>query len=87
MTHWPFVAASYLLGVLVPLVFGLTAFSRMGSARRRLAAMTPGSIAPGAGPRVTAPPGQALASGGAGPRVDGPGAGPRRGGGASGGSA
>jgi hypothetical protein len=41
MTHWPFIAASYALGVLVPLVFGIAAFTRMGSARRRLAAIDP----------------------------------------------
>jgi hypothetical protein len=41
MTHWPFIAASYALGVLVPLVFGITAFTRMGAARRRLATIDP----------------------------------------------
>ena len=41
MTHLPFIAASYALGVLVPLVFGIAAFTRMGSARRRLAAIDP----------------------------------------------
>ena len=38
MTHLPFIAASYVLGVLVPLVFGIAAFTRMGTAGRRLAA-------------------------------------------------
>jgi hypothetical protein len=41
MTHLPFIAASYALGVLIPLVFGIAAFTRMGSARRRLAAIDP----------------------------------------------
>ncbi len=41
MTHWPFIAASYTLGVLIPLVFGITAFTRMGTARRRLALIDP----------------------------------------------
>ena len=41
MTHLPFIAASYALGVLIPLVFGIAAFTRMGTARRRLAAIDP----------------------------------------------
>jgi hypothetical protein len=41
MTHLPFIAASYALGILIPLVFGITAFTRMGIARRRLAAIDP----------------------------------------------
>jgi hypothetical protein len=41
MTHWPFIAASYALGVLIPLVFGIAAFTRMGTARRRLALIDP----------------------------------------------
>jgi hypothetical protein len=41
MTHLPFVAASYALGVLVPLVFGIAAFVRMGAVRRKLAAIDP----------------------------------------------
>ena len=41
MTHLPFVAASYALGVLVPLVLGVLAFTRMGAARRKLAAIDP----------------------------------------------
>jgi hypothetical protein len=51
MTHLPFIAASYALGVLVPLIFGITAFTRMGAARRRLAAIDPRVNRPGAGPR------------------------------------
>jgi hypothetical protein len=50
MTHWPFIAASYALGVLIPLVFGIAAFNRMGTARRRLALIDPRvSHRPGAG--------------------------------------
>lgn len=41
MTHLPFVAASYALGVLVPVVFAILAFTRMGAARRKLAAIDP----------------------------------------------
>ena len=41
MTHLPFIATSYVLGVLVPLVFGVLAFARMGAARRKLAAIDP----------------------------------------------
>jgi len=48
MNHLPYVAASYALGVLVPLVLGLAAFARMGSARRRLAAIDPRANRPGA---------------------------------------
>jgi len=47
MTHLPFIAASYALGVLVPLIFGITAFTRMGAARRRLAAIDPRVNRPG----------------------------------------
>jgi cytochrome c biogenesis protein CcdA len=52
MTHLPFIAASYALGVLVPLVFVTTAFTRMAAARRRLAAIDPRVNRPGAGPQV-----------------------------------
>ena len=41
MTHWPFIAASYALGVLIPLAFGIAAFTRMGTASRRLALIDP----------------------------------------------
>ena len=49
MTHWPFIAASYALGMLIPLVFGIAAFIRMGTARRRLALIDPRVSRPGAG--------------------------------------
>jgi hypothetical protein len=48
MTNWPFIAAAYALGVLIPLVFGISAFTRMGAARRRLALIDPRSHRPGA---------------------------------------
>ena len=41
MTHLPFIAASYGLGVLIPVAFALSAWSRMVAARRRLAAIDP----------------------------------------------
>jgi hypothetical protein len=47
MTHLPFIAASYALGVLIPLLFGIAAFTRMGTARRRLAAIDPRANRPG----------------------------------------
>jgi hypothetical protein len=39
MTHLPFVVSAYALGVLIPGTFGVAAFLRMRSARRRLAAV------------------------------------------------
>ena len=41
MTHLPFVAAAYGLGLLLPLAFGLDAWRRMTSARRRLDSIDP----------------------------------------------
>ena len=41
MTHLPFVAASYGLGVGVPAVLAVLAWTRLASARRRLAAIDP----------------------------------------------
>jgi hypothetical protein len=41
MTHLPFIAASYALGLLIPSALGITAFVRMRSAKRRLAAIDP----------------------------------------------
>jgi hypothetical protein len=51
MTHLPFIAASYVLGVLIPLLFGIAAFTRMGTARRRLAAIDPRANRAGPNPR------------------------------------
>ncbi len=39
MTHLGFIAASYGLGVLVPVFFAVTAWTRTASAKRRLAAL------------------------------------------------
>ncbi|HKM62884.1 MAG TPA: hypothetical protein VJY39_10375 [Acidisphaera sp.] len=41
MTHLPFIAAAYALGVLIPLVFGIGAWQRAAAARRKLAAIDP----------------------------------------------
>ena len=41
MTHFGFVAAAYALGLGVPLVFTAAALTRLGSAKRRLAAIDP----------------------------------------------
>jgi hypothetical protein len=41
VTHLAFIVASYGLGVLLPAGFGLAAFFRMRTARRRLAAIDP----------------------------------------------
>ncbi len=41
MTHLGFVAASYALGIAVPVLFGLAAARRLAVARRRLAAIDP----------------------------------------------
>jgi hypothetical protein len=58
MTHWPFIAASYALGVLIPLVFGIAAFTRMGRARRRLALIDPRANRPGANSPAAGSPAQ-----------------------------
>ena len=39
MTHLPYILAAYCLGTLIPAAFAIAAFARMGSARRRLAAI------------------------------------------------
>ncbi|GAC1342760.1 MAG: hypothetical protein NVSMB18_17380 [Acetobacteraceae bacterium] len=41
MSHLPFVAAAYTLGVAVPLALVLSAWQRLRLARRRLAAIDP----------------------------------------------
>jgi hypothetical protein len=51
MTHLPFVAGAYALGVVVPLIFGVAAFTRMLGARRRLAAIDPRAAQSHRGPR------------------------------------
>lgn len=39
MNHLPYIVAAYTLGVLIPGTFAISAFIRMRTARRRLAAM------------------------------------------------
>ncbi len=39
MTHLPFIAATYALGLAVPLVFAMGAWRRLARARQRLAAV------------------------------------------------
>ena len=41
MTHLPYVAAAYTLGVLLPATFAVGAFLRMRAAQRRLVAIDP----------------------------------------------
>jgi len=41
MTHLPFIAASYALGIAIPVGFAVAAWARMATARRRLAAIDP----------------------------------------------
>ncbi|MBN9562110.1 MAG: hypothetical protein J0H14_15490 [Alphaproteobacteria bacterium] len=41
MTHLPFIAASYALGIAIPVGFAVAAWTRMSAARRRLAAIDP----------------------------------------------
>jgi hypothetical protein len=41
VTHFPFIAAAYALGIGVPGWFGLTAWTRLRTAAKRLAAVDP----------------------------------------------
>ena len=41
MTHLPYIAASYALGIMVPMGFGLAAWLRLRAATRRLALVDP----------------------------------------------
>ncbi len=41
MTHLPFIAATYALGLAVPIVFAVAAWQRLVRAQRRLAAIDP----------------------------------------------
>ena len=50
MTHLPFIAAAYSLGILIPAAFALDAFWRMRLARRRLDAIDPRRNRGAAGP-------------------------------------
>jgi hypothetical protein len=51
MTHLPYIIAAYALGVLIPGTFAASAFLRMRTARRRLAASDPRVHRPGASRR------------------------------------
>jgi hypothetical protein len=51
MTHLPYIAAAYALGVAVPVTYAVAAFLRMRTAQRRLAAIDPRANRPGAGAR------------------------------------
>ena len=52
MTHLPFIAASYALGVVIPVGFAVAAIVRAGAARRRLAAIDPRSSGRSGGSRM-----------------------------------
>jgi hypothetical protein len=41
VTHLPFIVAAYALGVLIPAALAIDVYLRLGSARRRLAAIDP----------------------------------------------
>lgn len=41
MTHLPFVAAAYALGILIPVGYAVAAFQRVAVARRKLASIDP----------------------------------------------
>ena len=41
MTHLPYIAAAYALGVLIPIGYAIAAVTRLGTAKRRLAALDP----------------------------------------------
>jgi len=49
MDHLPYIAGSYALGILIPGILAITAFLRVGAARRRLAAIDPRANRPGTG--------------------------------------
>ena len=41
MTHLPYIAAAYTLGIGIPLAFGILSWLRLSAAKRRLAAIDP----------------------------------------------
>ncbi len=57
MTHLPFIAASYALGVGIPAWLSVAAALRLGRARRRLAAVDPRQGAQRGRPRGVGPEG------------------------------
>ena len=42
MTLWPFIAGAYAVGLILPIGFAVQAALRLGTARRRLAALEAG---------------------------------------------
>ena len=52
MTHLPYIAASYAIGILLPSGFGIGAWVRASAARRRLLAVDPRAQAREAARRV-----------------------------------
>lgn len=51
MTHLPFIATAYALGILLPVGYAMAAFQRVAAARRKLAAIDPRVESPRTGPR------------------------------------
>lgn len=47
----PYIAGSYAIAILVPIAFAVAAYLRLGSARRRLAAIDPRAHRTATGPR------------------------------------
>lgn len=41
MTHLPFIAAAYALGVAIPVAYAVAAWQRVAAARRKLASIDP----------------------------------------------
>jgi len=41
MTHLPFVVGAYALGIVIPAVYAVSAWTRLAAARRRLHAIDP----------------------------------------------
>ena len=55
MTHLPYIAASYAIGILLPSGFGIGAWVRASAARRRLLAVDPRAQAREAARRARSP--------------------------------
>lgn len=47
MTNLPYIAASFALAIVMPAGFGIAAWLRMGTAKRKLAAIDPRANRPG----------------------------------------
>lgn len=50
MTHLPFIAAAYTLGVAIPVGYAIAAWHRVTAARRKLASIDPRGERPRTGP-------------------------------------